>query len=119
MAFRSMRWLGLLPALLMPALGLWPEAAFSERNPQAAAVAPAAAQEDPNQARVIVKFRPASALALALGAGAGAGAGTGTNSASTAGCKRLSVQRSDGSAQQQSIGVHRKPGQLRIELRQR
>ena len=67
MAFRSMRWLGLLPALLMPALGLWPEAAFSERNPHAAAVAPAAAQEDPNQARVIVKFRSASALARAAG----------------------------------------------------
>ena len=70
MVSRSMRWLGLLPALLMPALGLWPEAAFSERNPHGAAVAPAAAQEDPNQARVIVKFRPASALALGAGAGA-------------------------------------------------
>ena len=67
MVSRSMRWLGLLPALLMPALGLWPEAAFSERNPHAAAVAPAAAQEDPSQARVIVKFRSASALARAAG----------------------------------------------------
>ena len=67
MVSRSMRWLGLLPALLMPALGLWPEAAFSERSPRAAAVALAAVQEDPNQARVIVKFRSASTLARAAG----------------------------------------------------
>ena len=79
MAFRSMRWLGLLPALvpalLMLALGLWPDAAFSQRNPErnpersprATAVAPLAAQDDPNQARVIVKFRSGSDLAGAAG----------------------------------------------------
>ena len=69
MAFLSMRRLGLVSVLMMPALGLWPAAAFSERNPPAASVAPAAALEDPNQARVIVKFRSASALARAAGAG--------------------------------------------------
>ena len=72
MVSRSMRWLGLvpalMPALLMPALGLWPAAAFGERGPPAASAAPAAAQDDPNQARVIVKFRSASALARAAGA---------------------------------------------------
>ena len=67
MVSRSMRWLGLLPALLLPVLGLWPGSAFSERNFRAAAMAPAAAPEDPNQARVIVKYRPASALARATG----------------------------------------------------
>ena len=69
MAFLSMRRLGLVSVLMMPALGLWPAAAFSERNPPAASVAPAAALEDPNQARVLVKFRSASALARAAGAG--------------------------------------------------
>ena len=72
MVSRSMRWLGLLPALLLPVLGLWPEAALAggnfERHLRAVAVAPAAAPEDPNQARVIVKYRPASALARAAGA---------------------------------------------------
>ena len=68
------QWLLLLPALLMPALGLWPDAAFSERGPQRLS-APATgtavvADEDPNNARVIVKYRDGSALAqLAASAG--------------------------------------------------
>ena len=68
------QWLLLLPALLLPALGLWPDAAFSERGPQrlsAPATGTAAvADEDPNNARVIVKYRDGSALAqLAASAG--------------------------------------------------
>ena len=80
MASRSIKqrlgqWLLMLPALLLPALGLWPDAAFSEHGPHAlaattsAAVA-AAADEDPNHARVIVKYRDGSTLArLAASAG--------------------------------------------------
>ena len=70
---RLSQWLMLLPALLLPALGLWPDAAFSERGPQrltAPALAAAVADdEDPNNARVIVKYREGSGLARE-GAGA-------------------------------------------------
>ena len=69
MVSRSMRWLGLLPALLLPVLGLWSGSAVSERQARTAAVAPAVAQEDPNQARVIVKYRSGSALVRAAGTG--------------------------------------------------
>ena len=69
MVSRSMRWLGLLPALLLAVLGLWSAPASSERQVRSAAVAPAAAQEDPNQARVIVKYRSASAMVRAAGTG--------------------------------------------------
>ena len=77
MASRSIKqrlgqWLMLLPALLLPALGLWPDAAFSERGPQrlTAPAAAAADDEDPNNARVIVKYREGSTLArLAASAG--------------------------------------------------
>ena len=79
MATRSIKqrlgqWLMLMPALLLPALGLWPDAAFSERGPQRlsapAAFAAVADGEDPNTARVIVKYREGSTLArLAASAG--------------------------------------------------
>ena len=65
MADRSIRWLGLLPALLLPALGLLPDAALGERGPRLVAAQAMAADEDPNHARVIVKYRVGSALALA------------------------------------------------------
>ena len=65
MADRSMRWLGLLSALLLPALGLLPDAALGERGPRGVAVQGVAQDEDPNNARVIVKYRAGSALALA------------------------------------------------------
>ena len=59
--------LALLPALLMPALGLWPDDAVSERGPRLQALAAPAQGEDPNNARVIVKYRAGSALARAAG----------------------------------------------------
>ena len=64
------QWLLMLPALLMPALGCWPDAAFSERGPQRLNAPAAADFEDPNNARVIVKYRDGSTLArLAVSAG--------------------------------------------------
>ena len=65
MTDRSIRWLGLLPALLLPALGLLPGAALGERGPRLVAVQAVAPDEDPNNARVIVKYRAGSTLALA------------------------------------------------------
>ncbi len=65
MANRSIRWLGLLSALLGPALGLLPDAALSERGPRLVAAAAVAPDDDPNNARVIVKYRAGSTLALA------------------------------------------------------
>ncbi len=59
--------LALLPALLMPALGLWPDAAVSERGPRLQALVAPAQGEDPNNARVIVKYRAGSDLARAAG----------------------------------------------------
>jgi len=80
MTFSWIKLLALLPALAVPALGLWPDAAFS-----VGAGEPAAAQsagtvrrasasllaEDPSQARVIVKYRSASALMQRAGTVAG------------------------------------------------
>ncbi len=68
MASRSIRWFGLLPALLLLTLGLLPVAAFSaERGPRVQAVAPAAVDEDASNARVIVKYRADSELARSAG----------------------------------------------------
>ncbi len=63
MASRLTQWLALLPALLLPALGLLPDAALGERGPRVVARGPAAEIEDANNARVIVKYRAGSALA--------------------------------------------------------
>lgn len=57
------RWLGLLPALLLPALGVLPDAAFSERGPRATVVATAPDTDDQGYGRAIVKYRSGSALA--------------------------------------------------------
>ena len=63
-----------MPALLLlPALAVWPNAAFSERGPRLLAdpgLVSAAVDEDPNTARVIVQYRNGSTLArLAASAG--------------------------------------------------
>ena len=64
MAFESIRWRAVWPALLLAVLAWLPDAAVSQRGPQVAATAQAL-DEDPNNARVIVKYRVGSALALA------------------------------------------------------
>ena len=71
MARRWVRWLAAATAALLPGLGLWPQAAHSERGPLRAASAvvdPEADTDDDGQARVIVKYRSGSTLATA-GAG--------------------------------------------------
>jgi serine protease len=60
MARRWNRWLALVPALLLPALGVWPDAAFSERGPLRPLAS--AAAEDAGTARVIVKYRSGASL---------------------------------------------------------
>ena len=71
MGSRWKRALALLPALLLPALGAWPDAAFSERGPRLAALAATASDTDTDEAgdaRAIVKYRSGSTLAR-LGGG--------------------------------------------------
>ena len=63
MASESIRWRAVWPALLLAVLAWLPDAAVSQRGPQVAAGAQLP-DEDPNNARVIVKFRAGSALAL-------------------------------------------------------
>ena len=63
MVLRWFRWLGLLPALLVPAIAGWlPVAAHAQAGPRLVASASAPA-EDPDNARVIVKYRHGSTLA--------------------------------------------------------
>ena len=63
MVFRGLRWLGLLPALWVTALaGYLPVAAQAQAGLRLAANA-AAPAEDPDNARVIVKYRTGSSLA--------------------------------------------------------
>ena len=66
MVLRSIRWLGLLPGLLMAGLGLWSGTAGSERAPSSLR-GPAAGLEDANAARVIVRFRADSELVRLAG----------------------------------------------------
>ena len=68
MAFESIRWRAVWPALLLAMLAWLPGAAVSQRGPQLAAGAQLP-DEDPNNARVIVKFRAGSALALSAARG--------------------------------------------------
>ena len=85
MASRANKWLGL--GWLMLLLTLLPNAAFSERGPPPRAAF--AVVEDPNNARVIVKFRTGSALARA-----GAAAGRAQHAGPLGG--RLSLPLADG-----------------------
>ena len=62
MGFRCWRWLGLLPALLVCALAGLPAAVYAQAGPRLVASA-AAPAEDPDNARVIVKYRNGSTLA--------------------------------------------------------
>ena len=63
MVLRWFRWLGLLLALLVPAIAGWlPVAAHAQAGPRLVASASAPA-EDPDNARVIVKYRHGSTLA--------------------------------------------------------
>ena len=66
MLLRSIRWLALLPALLLPTLGYWPDAAWSERGP-VSVQGLAAGLDDANAARVIVRYRVNSELARLAG----------------------------------------------------